>query len=177
MGAACRKIAEGGVPMGDKRADAAHIRLKLLDKLEVTGDMSGGLMGRAYHKSAADLITKLSKGVEALNAVLQSQLAWVKHAVVLGVCRLMPEQVAVGSSLTQAAVAIIGSLAQRQGDGAVGELLLDAPDDTLHPLVGKISVLSPLQHKGAEAEGFALTAAGQDIILGVLAGLLPEFSL
>ncbi len=166
MSAACGKIAEGGVFMRDKRADTAHIRLKLFDQPEVTGNMLGGLIGRAYHKAASHLIAKLAECVQAGEAVLECQFTRVQSAVMPAVGCLVPEQIAVGTCISETLVAVVAPLAQRQGDGAVRELLLNAPDHALHPLVGKIPVLSPLQHKGAKTEGFTLLAAGEDIVLG-----------
>ena len=75
------------------------------------------------------------------------------------VCRLVPEQIAVGPGLTQEPEALPAPLPQGEGDGAVGPAFFDGLHQLAQEIVGKIPVLAPLQDESAEAQGVALLRA------------------
>ena len=80
--------------------------------------------------------------------------------------RFMAQEVAVGASLEEALVALLGTLSDGEGNGAVGIGAFDGLDDIFQFILGKIAILPALKHKGAKAKAIALAAAFQDFLLG-----------
>ena len=79
---------------------------------------------------------------------------------------LVAEEVAVRPGVKEPLIALPGPLPQGEGHGAVGVAFLDLPNQGAEDLVGKIAVLAPLEDKGAEVQGVALLAAGQNVLRG-----------
>ena len=76
----------------------------------------------------------------------------------------MAEQIPVRAGFIEPPVACAGTLADRKGDGAVGELMPDLRDNLTEPVICEIPVLAALQDEGAEAQPISQVAAGEDVL-------------
>ena len=90
----------------------------------------------------------------------------MQAAIVRGVGRLVPQEIAVGPGRAQGGIALLRPLADRQRQGARREFALDGRDQACQACVGKVGVLPALQDKGAKAQRIARPAARQDLVLG-----------
>ena len=120
----------------------------------------------AHHEPAPHLVPDLPQGVQAVHPVLPGQLLWVEGGVVGPVRRLVAEEIPVRPGVKQPPVACPAPLPQGEGHGAVGPPFLHGPDEGAENVVGIVPVLPSLEHKGPEAQGVALGAAGQDVLGG-----------
>ena len=66
-----RFITKWRIVVGDKRTDAAHVRQKLFNEFQVSGQMSGHLIRRPYHKTTAHLISNVPQVLQALHTVFK----------------------------------------------------------------------------------------------------------
>ena len=82
----------------------------------------------------------------------------------LRIIGFVAEQIPVCAGFIEPPVAFAGSLADRKGDGTVGELIPDLRDDLTEPVICEVSVLAALQDEGAEAQSVSKIAAGEDVL-------------
>ena len=160
------KVRKDRVLVGDEGPDAAHIRLEVRDKLQIAGDIGGGLVGRAHHEAASHLVADLPQIAEAVHAVVKGQTHGMQPLVMALGRRFVAEQVTVSPRFKEPLVAFPRPLPQREGHGAVGVCRLDGGEQGSEPLVGEVAVLAALQDEGAEAQLVALGAGRKNILLG-----------
>ena len=157
---------KGGIVMGHKGADTAHLRTELLDEREVGGQHLRRLEGGAHHEADAYGKARRAQGVEAGQARAQRHASWMQALVMGARSRLVTQQVAIGSSRAQPLVAFPRALPHRQRDGAARMGRLQRAHHAGQPLVGRRRVFPTLQHEGTEARAPARIGASQNLLTG-----------
>ena len=78
--------------------------------------------------------------------------------------RFVTKKISVCTRIKQSFVTFVTAFAERKRYCAVGIFLLDFLHNIAHNIIGKISVLSALQNKGAKTERVACIAALQNLL-------------
>ena len=78
--------------------------------------------------------------------------------------RFVTKKIPLGTRIKQSFVTFVTAFAERKRYCAVGIFLLDYLHNIAHNIIGKISVLSALQNKGAKTERVACIAALQNLL-------------
>ena len=163
---ACGAVGKGGAGSGYEGAYAHHLGLEGADELEVLVERFEGLVGRSDHEAATHLVADGFEVAEATLAVVEGHVGGVQTSVVGAVGSFVAKEVAVGSGVEEALVALSRALAEGEGDGAVGVGVSDGGDDVAHTVVVEPGVFTPLHDEGAETEGVALLATFEYLLLG-----------
>ena len=165
--------------MGDEGPHAHHLRREALYEQQVLHDIIQRLIGRADHRAAAHLISDLLQAAQAFDPVCERKFRRVQTAqpvfpahlrrmdpAVMGRARrLVAQQVAVGSGVIKALIALPRFFAERERYRAVRIRGANGADDVRHYIVCVVHILSALKHEGAEAEAVARLTAAHDILL------------
>ena len=156
-------IPEGRVLMRNEGADSYHMGAQLFHIQKVFHDVVCRLSRCSQHDSAADLIADLLQVAQASFPVLNGQFRRMQHPVMGRIGGLVPQQVAVGTGVKICLIALSGLLSDRQGNGTVRMLFLDAADQPADLLVREERILPALQDNGPEAQPVPPVRAVQDL--------------
>ena len=149
----------------NKRADAAHIRLKFLNKIQVFRQSLRGLMRRTHHKTATHLKADVLQILKTTHPVLPAQLLRMKVLIVFFVRRLMAKKIAVGSREKILFVRCSRLLSYGKGYGTIRKCFLDGLHNLNNLLIRKIGIFPTLQNKSAKSEAIAFLTAGKNLFL------------
>ena len=133
--------------MGNKWSDSHHLRLKLLQELQIFRQMLHSLPRRSYHKSGPHLVSKTFQIIQALLPHCQTHGGGMELSVQFLIGRLMAQQITVRPGLLKNPVTLIRTLPQGKRHCTVRIFFLYRRDNIRHSPVSKPAVLSPLQHK------------------------------
>ena len=121
LDAAGGPVLEGCAGGGYEGAYADHLGPEGVDELEVLHECGDALTRRADHEAGSHLEAQVAQVGETLHAVVEAHLGGVEPGVVVAVGGLVAQQVAVGAGLFESREALAAALAEREGDGTVGE--------------------------------------------------------
>ncbi len=149
--------------MGQKRADAHHMRLELLQKDQIFSQSFCSLPRRANHKAGTYLEADFFQCPEALLAACQRQCGRVQAVVVGFVRRFMAQQITVRTSIEKGLIDAPVAFAHGEGKCTVAPAFFDCFHCLAEQIVGKAGVLAALEHESAKAQIIPFGAAGENI--------------
>ena len=152
--------------MRHERADAAHLGLEPLDKLQIARKIGCGLERCAHHEAGTHRVSDLAQIGQTAHAVLKRHLGGMPTPVERRACRLVTQQVTFGARLMQTLVALAASLAERQRDRTVGMRRMDARDDATQHVIGEEGVFPTLQNERAKSQIVANVRTFDDLVGG-----------
>ena len=155
-----------GILVGNKGSDAHHLGAEFLNEAQVPQDHLRGLTGRAHHEAASGLVADVLQIPQAAHPVFQRELLRMEQSVVVRVRRLVAEKIAVRARVKPFLVSHPVLFSHRKGQGAVGELSLDGPDQLRDPLPVKPGVLAALEHEGPKSKTITRFTAAENLLLG-----------